>query len=116
MSLTRKLSLYRFLIILVIVVGFSTLATSQTVKMLPRKATAIVKPVYPELARHMNLTAAVKVQVTVAANGQVIGVLALGGHPLFVAPSLEAAKKWRYETFAESTTEAIEFHFSPGEN
>ena len=115
MSSTLKIRSCHFLIALVMVVGFATLATSQTGKVLQRKTTAIVKPVYPELARHMNLTATVKVQVTVAANGQVIGVLALGGHPLFVTPSLEAAKKWRYETFAESTTEVIEFHFSPGE-
>jgi hypothetical protein len=36
-----------------------------------RKPKSKVAPVYPELARRMNITGVVKVQVTVAANGTV---------------------------------------------
>jgi len=38
---------------------------------LPRKVKSRVAPIYPQLARQMNISGMVKVQVTVAANGTV---------------------------------------------
>jgi hypothetical protein len=35
-----------------------------------------------------------------------------GGHPLFISPSVDAAKRWRYEPAGQSTVEIIEFHFN----
>jgi TonB family protein len=81
-----------------------------------RKVRSRVMPVYPELARKLNLVATVKVQVTVAPNGSVTQAKAIGGHPLLIAPSVEAAKGYRFEPAAETTTSIIEFHFAPGAN
>lgn len=69
-----------------------------------------VTPVYPELARHMNIVGTVRIEVVVAANGTVKSTKALGGHPLLIQAANDAVKKWRYEPGPESTT-VIEFHF-----
>lgn len=81
-----------------------------------RKIRSRVMPVYPELARKLNLVATVKVQVTVAPNGLVTQAKAIGGHPLLIAPSVDAAKQYRFEPAGETTTSIIEFHFAPGAN
>ena len=70
---------------------------------------------YPELARKMNVTGIVKVQVVIAANGVVKSTKLVGGHPLLVEPSLEAVKKWKYEPANEETTETVEFKFTGNE-
>jgi hypothetical protein len=49
---------------------------------LPRKVKSRVAPVYPSLARQMNIAGVVKVQVTVAPNGTVKATKLVGGHPL----------------------------------
>ena len=60
--------------------------------------------------------AAVKVQVTIAPCGSVLDAKAVGGHPSLIAPSVNAAKQWRYEPGGETTTSVIEFHFGPDIN
>lgn len=79
-----------------------------------RKLKSKVAPVYPELARKMNLVATVKVQVTVGPSGAVTQAKALGGHPLLVDPSVIAAKQCRFEPAGDTTTAILEFHFAPG--
>jgi TonB family protein len=78
-----------------------------------RKAKSKVSPVYPELARRMNITGVVKVRVTVAANGAVKDAKLLGGHPVLANAALDAVKKWRFETRPEESTETVEFRFDP---
>lgn len=81
-----------------------------------RKVKNRVVPVYPELAKKLKLVATVKVQVTIAPSGNVTQAKALGGHPLLITPSVDAAKMWRYEAAPETTTSVIEFHFAPVDN
>ena len=76
-----------------------------------RKIKTKVVPVEPELARKLKLVAIVKVQVTIAPNGAVQQAKALGGHPLLIAPSVDAAKQFRYEPGDSTTTAVIEFHY-----
>jgi len=78
-----------------------------------RKAKIRVPPVYPELARRMNITGVVKVRVTVAANGTVKDATLVGGHPVLAAAALDAAKKWHFESRQEESTEIVEFRFDP---
>ncbi|HEY3929133.1 MAG TPA: energy transducer TonB [Candidatus Koribacter sp.] len=78
-----------------------------------RKVRNKVFPVYPELAKKLKLVATVKVQVTISPSGNVTQAKAIGGHPLLIAPSVDAAKLWRYEPGPDATTTVIEFHFSP---
>ena len=77
-----------------------------------RKIRTRVTPLYPELAKKMNVTGVVKVQIVIATNGTVKSTKLVGGHPLLVEPSLEAVKKWKYEPANEETTETVEFKFN----
>jgi TonB family protein len=80
---------------------------------LPRKVKSRVAPVYPSLARQMNIAGVVKVQVTVAPNGTVKATKLVGGHPLLANAALDAIKKWRFDTASEETTGIVEFKFDP---
>ncbi len=68
-------------------------------------------PVYPDLAKRMNISGTVKVEVTVAPNGHVTNAKALGGHPLLVESAVTAAKQFKYEPSTEETKEVVEFQF-----
>src|SRR5207302_9985790 len=81
-----------------------------------RKVKSKVSPTYPELAKKMSVSGAVKVEITVAPNGSVKNVKVIGGHPLLVDAATDAVKRWKYETAPEETTEGpIVFNFSPNE-
>jgi TonB family protein len=78
-----------------------------------RKAKSKVQPVYPDLARKMNITGTVKVQVTVAQNGTVKDAKVLGGHPVLASAALEAVRKWRFEPASVESTGVVDFKFEP---
>ena len=81
-----------------------------------RKVKSKVSPTYPELAKKMAVSGAVKVEITVAPNGSVKNVKVIGGHPLLVDAATDAVKHWKYEAAPEETTEGpIVFNFSPNE-
>jgi TonB family protein len=80
---------------------------------LNRKVKSRVPPVYPVLARQANISGVVRVEVTVAPDGNVKDPKVLGGHPLLVGAALDALKKWRFEPAAQETTGTIEFKFAP---
>ena len=79
-----------------------------------RKVKSKVTPVYPEIARKMGLTGNVKLQLVVAANGEVKETKVIGGHPILVNAAVDAVKKWRYETASAESTGTVEFRFDPG--
>lgn len=76
-----------------------------------RKVKLKVSPQYPELARRMNVTGAVRLEILVGANGQVKSVKPLGGHPLLIDAAENAVKQWRYEPGTEAT-EIVEIRFN----
>jgi protein TonB len=78
-----------------------------------RRAKSRVQPGYPELARKMNITGTVKVEVVVAPNGVVKDARVMGGHPVLANAALDAAKKWRFEPAAGESTGVIDFKFEP---
>jgi TonB family protein len=78
-----------------------------------RKAKSKVQAIYPELARKMNLTGTVKVEVVVLPNGMVKGARVMGGHPVLANAALEAVKKWRFEPAAMESTGIVDFKFDP---
>jgi TonB family protein len=78
-----------------------------------RRAKTKVQPTYPELARKMNLTGIVKVQVVVSANGTVKDAKVVGGHPVLANAALDAVKKWRFEPAAGESTGVVDFKFEP---
>lgn len=70
-----------------------------------------VQPTYPELARRMNITGTVKVQVVVSPNGTVKDAKALGGHPVLVNAALDAVRKWRFEPAAIESSGLVDIKF-----
>jgi TonB family protein len=78
-----------------------------------RRAKSKVQPEYPDLARKMNITGTVKVQVVVAPNGTVKDAKVVGGHPVLAGAALEAVKKWRFEPSPAESTGVVDFKFEP---
>lgn len=95
----------------VLAITFGTLANAQDAhRAMKTKAT----PVFPELAKRMNVAGAVKVEVVVAPNGAVKSAKALGGHPLLIDAAVNAAKNSKYEPATEETKELITYNFNSG--
>ncbi len=88
-----------------------SLAGAQQAEEGKRKAKTKVTPVYPELARKMNITGRVKVEAVIAPDGHVKSVRAVGGSPVLVQPCLDAVKEWRFDAAPEETLQLIEFNF-----
>ena len=78
-----------------------------------RRAKTKVQPAYPELARRMNITGTVKIEVVVAPNGTVKDARVVGGHPVLASAALDAAKKWRFEPAPAESSGIIDFKFEP---
>ena len=78
-----------------------------------RRAKSKVQPLYPDLARKMNLAGTVKIQVVVAPNGTVKEARVMGGHPVLATAALDAAKKWRFEPATVESSGVIDFKFEP---
>jgi TonB family protein len=78
-----------------------------------RRAKSKVQPFYPDLARKMNITGTVKIEITVAPNGTVKEARIVGGHPVLATSALDAAKKWRFEPAPAESSGIIEFKFEP---
>lgn len=78
-----------------------------------RRAKNKVQPEYPELARKMNITGTVKVQVVVSPNGSIKDAKIVGGHPVLATAALEAIKKWRFEPAPVESSGVVDFKFEP---
>ena len=93
------------------VLGTYTLAQSTTDEG-KRKVKSKIAPAYPELARRMNVTGKVKIEVIIAPDGHVKSARALGGHPLLVQACLDALKEWKFVAAPEDTIQVVEFEFN----
>jgi TonB family protein len=98
------------------IVVVMTLAVALTGTLVAQEAKRSIKTqpkvVFPELAKRMNVSGAVKVEVIVAPNGTVKAAKAIGGHPLLIESAVTAAKNTKYEPMAEETKELIVFNFN----
>lgn len=89
--------------------GFAQSGSSEEGK---RKVKTRVTPVYPELARRMNVSGKVKIEVIITPDGRVKSMRAIGGHPLLVRACEDALKDWKFAAAAEESTQLFEFDFS----
>jgi len=78
---------------------------------LKRRVKTQVAPNYPELAKRMNVHGKVRLEVTVAADGSVKSVHAVGGHPLLVTASQDAVRNWKFEPGPKETIQVVEVNF-----
>jgi TonB family protein len=77
-----------------------------------RRVRSLGKPQYSDLAKRLNLSGTVKVEVTVGADGKVKRTRVLGGHPVLAAEAEKAAMQSEFEPGPKETTEVIEFKFA----
>jgi TonB family protein len=56
-----------------------------------------VDPVYPRLATQARISGVVRLNAVIGKDGTVQNLTLLSGHPLLVAPAMEAVKRWVYE-------------------
>jgi TonB family protein len=78
-----------------------------------RRAKSKVEPAYPELARKMNISGTVKIEIVVAPNGTVKEARVVGGHPVLATAALDAARRWRFEPAPTESKGIIDFKFEP---
>ena len=78
-----------------------------------RKILNKVIPHYPELARQMNLAGTVKLAVTVAPNGCVKSVRAVGGNPVLLKAAHDAISRWKWAPAPQESQELVELGFHP---
>lgn len=90
------------------------IAQSSTTDEGKRKVKSKVAPAYPELARRMNVTGKVKIEVVITSDGHVKSTRVVGGHPLLVQACQDALKEWKFVAAPEETTQVVEFDFHGG--
>ncbi|MFZ0770668.1 MAG: energy transducer TonB [Candidatus Sulfotelmatobacter sp.] len=103
---------------LIVAIGlFASLGTlpcaSQTRTPLERKVIERVAPVYPQLAKRLNVKGVVKMEIVVRADGSVKSTKVIGGNPVLLESANDAVRKWKFETAAEETTEVVQLSFFP---
>jgi len=76
-----------------------------------RKVKTKTAPLYPDLAKRMNVTGKVKIEVVITPEGRVKSSRVVGGHPLLVQACQDAVKEWKFVPAPEETTQVVEFEF-----
>jgi TonB family protein len=99
-----------------LLVGACAYAQSGTTDEGKRKVKSKVAPAYPELARRMNITGKVKIEVIISPDGHVKSTRAVGGHPLLVQVCQDAVKEWKFAPAPEESTQIVEFDFAGANN
>ncbi|MGP0021235.1 MAG: energy transducer TonB [Candidatus Sulfotelmatobacter sp.] len=95
------------------VVGPAGTAQSQQSSTEVRKLVRKVDPVYPPMARKINLAGTVKVFAVVAADGTVKSVEPVGGSPVLVQAAQDAIRQWKFVPAPAESKELVELHFHP---
>jgi len=90
-------------------VGIATFAGAQESG--SRKPVKSDPPAYPEMARRLQLTGAVKLEVTINPNGSVKATKVLGGNPVLAAAAESSVKNWKYEPASTESTATVTVNF-----
>jgi TonB family protein len=72
-----------------------------------------VVPLYPDLARKMQIHGTVRVEVVVAPSGKAKFTQVIGGNPLLARAAVDAIEKWKWVPAPQETKELIELNFHP---
>jgi len=79
-----------------------------------RKVVQRIDPMYPSIAKRMNLAGTVKLIAVVAPDGKVKHVEPVGGSPVLIQAARDAVARWKYAPAGAESREPIEVHFNPG--
>ena len=93
---------------LMAVAGFAQSSTGDDGK---RKIKSKTSPVYPELARRMNVSGKVRIEIIITPDGRVRSTRVVGGHPLLVQACQDSLKDWKYFPAPEESTQIVECEF-----
>src|ERR1041385_3141233 len=110
----RRFPLFFALLLLLMIpfrAGIAAAQADQTTG--TRKIVNKVVPGYPAMARSLNLSGTVKLEVLVLANGTVKSINVKGGNPLLVQAAQTAVHDWKWEKTEHDSTELVEFRFNP---
>lgn len=77
-----------------------------------RKVVSQVSPVYPNIARNINLSGSVRLEVVVAPAGTVKSLRLLGGNPVFADAAERAVRAWKWEKSDHETVETVQVRFN----
>ncbi|MGA8270712.1 MAG: energy transducer TonB [Candidatus Sulfotelmatobacter sp.] len=77
-----------------------------------RKVISRIEPTYPELAKRMQVSGVVKLEVVIRTNGSVKSIAALGGNPVLIQSATTAVGKWKFEASPKESTAVIELTFA----
>ena len=69
-------------------------------------------PVYPELAKRMQISGVVKLRATVAPKGSIKSIEPVGGNLVLIKAAQDAVKDWKYAPAPAETQELIEIRFN----
>jgi hypothetical protein len=76
-----------------------------------RQATEAVAPSYPPLAVRAHVQGTINVLLEIDEAGRILSMGAPHGHPMFITPSLDAAKQWKFERGSGNTAVKLTFVF-----
>ena len=91
----------------------SDLSLAQEQPEAKRKIVSNMPPVYPELARKMQISGTVRVEAVITPNGKVKFTQVVGGSPVLAKAAVDAIEKWRWAPALQETKELIELSFHP---
>jgi TonB family protein len=78
-----------------------------------RKVVNKVVPVYPDLARKMQIHGTVRVEVVIAPSGKVKMTHVIGGNPVLAQSAVGAIEQWKWTPAPQETQELVELSFHP---
>lgn len=113
MNIQRMLTARRAIALVVVVAASAAVTNSARAQSSEEKRPVkhLVTPIVPDLARKLNLSGTVRIEIIIAPDGSVRRTRVLGGHPLLALEAERAAQKSTFEPAAKETTEVIDFKF-----
>jgi TonB family protein len=113
LTMRRRAAAALLTLLLGAVVFSPSLALAQDQPEAKRKIVSKVLPVYPELARKMQISGTVRVEAVVAPNGKLKFTTVIGGSPVLAMAAVDAIEKWKWAPAPQESKELIELNFHP---
>ncbi len=98
-------------VLTVAILSSAAVAQTPTTDEGKRKVKSKTSPNYPDIAKRMNVTGKVKIEVIITPDGRVRSTRVIGGHPLLVQVCEDSVKEWKFFPAPEETTQVVEFDF-----